>query len=174
MDENTFKYLSIIGSWLAGIGSLCAAIVALWLARRSEKIDLLINVDERLMIGEGQAEHPRYLWIKIVNRGNRNVIINSLGWRIGGKDKKYCIQLINNPYSSKLPIELSFGHEATYLVPFFGEADWLNQFSNDFIGGHITTKLRKLYFQVHTSVGKSIESEIGKNLRDALIEANKN
>lgn len=173
MDENTFKYLSIIGSWLAGIGSLCAVVVALWLARRSEKIDLLINADERLMIGEGQVEHPRYLWIKIVNRGNRNVIINSIGWRLGGKNKKYCIQLVNNAYSSSLPIELPFGHEATYLVPFFGETDWLNKFSNDFIGGQITEKLRTLYIQAHTSVGKTIESKISKNLRDALIEANK-
>ena len=63
MEENTYKYLSLIGNWLAGIGTLCAALVALWLAIRSEKIGLTVNVDERLMVGEGYTEHPRYLWI---------------------------------------------------------------------------------------------------------------
>jgi hypothetical protein len=174
MEENTYKYLSIIGNWLAGIGALCAALVALWLARRSEKIDLMVNVDERLMVGEGNTEHPRYLWIKIVNRGQSNVIINSIGWRVGKKNKKYCLQLLDNsPYSSKLPIELPYGHEATYLVHFFGEAEWLKSFSNDFIGNDIERKLKSLYLQVFTSVGKTIETKVGESLKEALIGTNK-
>ena len=173
MEENTYKYLSIIGSWLAGIGTLCAALVALWLARRSEKIDLMVNVDERLMVGEGYSEHPRYLWIKIVNRGQINVIINSIGWRVGKKNKKYCLQLLDkSPYSNKLPIELPYGHEATYLIPFFGEAEWLKNFSNDFIGNDIERKVKSLYLQISTSVGKTIETKVSENLKKALIEAN--
>ena len=173
MEENTYKYLSIIGNWLAGIGTLCAALVALWLARRSEKIDLMVNVDERLMVGEGYTEHPRYLCIKIVNRGQRNMIINSIGWRVGKKNKKYCLQLLDNsPYSSKLPIELPYGYEATYLVSFFRKAEWLKNFSNDFIGNDIERKIKSLYLQVFTSVGKTIEIKVSENLKEALIEAN--
>ena len=125
------------------------------------------------MVGEGYTEHPRYLWIKIVNRGQRNVIINSIGWRVGRKNKKYCLQLLDTSlYSSKLPIELPQGHEATYLVPFFEKAEWLKKFSNDFIGNDIERKIKSLYLQVFTSVGKTIETKVGESLKEALIEAN--
>jgi len=110
--------------------------------------------------------------IQVVNVGFRPARIKNLGWKVGFFKKEYALQVLDtNQYSSQLPIDLSDGQEARYLIPFEGPADWLNQFSKNFIGYPVRLKLCSLKLQVSTSLGNTFECPVEKNLRDNIIEA---
>jgi hypothetical protein len=49
-------------------------------------------------------------------------------------------------------------------------ADWLNQLSNDFVGQPVRLRIRTLKLQVSTSIGKTFESKVEKNLHKKIIE----
>ena len=80
ITDHTLSVLALMGSWLAGIGSLGAVITALWLARRSEKPQLTVKVHAKRV----QEINRRYLgvWVfQIINVGFRTVTVESVGWR---------------------------------------------------------------------------------------------
>lgn len=80
LSDYMIRVLALLGSWLAGIGSLAAVITSLWLARRSEKPHLSVKVH---MKGFGATDpHNRPRWVfSIINTGFRSVTVESLGWR---------------------------------------------------------------------------------------------
>ena len=79
--DEVMMLLNALGSWVAGAGSLAAVGVALWLARRVEKIKLDAWVGHRVLVGAGTK--AECLGIMVTNLGERPVTINSIGWTIG-------------------------------------------------------------------------------------------
>jgi hypothetical protein len=146
-------------------------IVSLYLASTRAKLKLSITAGHRVLAGLGTGHFPDYLMIKIVNVGFRPARVTGVGWRVGMLKKKYAVQVVDKgEYSSPLPVDLSDGQEATYLIPFEGSADWLNQFSNDFVGQPVSLRSRTLKLQVFTSIRRTFERKVEKNLREKIIE----
>ena len=54
--EQKMQVLSTLGTWISGIGALAAAIIALWLARRVEKVKLRCYVNFQFLIGNGVSQ----------------------------------------------------------------------------------------------------------------------
>lgn len=172
IDKSTWEFINSFSDWFSAIGTIAAVVVSLYLARGQSKLQLRITAGHRLMAGLGTGHFPDYLYISIVNTGFRKALVTGIGWKVGVFRKRYAIQITDkSPWSSPVPVELTDGQEAQYLVPFAGEADWLNAFAKDFLGKHPVLLSRFGTLQVFTSVGKTFQKRIEGNLREKLIEA---
>ena len=175
MDITTLDILSIIGVWLAGIGTVEAVITSLYLARRDSRVSLKVSVGHRIMLGPGIEKPPEYCSIYIVNQGFRKATITNIGWKVGFFRKQYAIQQIDgNAYSSPLPVELTDGQEAKYLIPFknrTGQDHWIDEFPKGFLDKWPRLKARTLRLQVFTYVGKTFEAKLEEGLIEKLVES---
>ncbi|WP_136805847.1 hypothetical protein [Desulfosediminicola flagellatus] len=174
MDETKFKILSLIGTWLASLGTISAVITSLYLARRESKINLSVSAGHRVMIGGGIQGQKDYCSIYVVNQGFRKATITNIGWRVGLLKKRYAIQQLDpSQYSSPMPIELKDGQEAKYLIPLHNssnENDWIDSFVTDFLSKCPKLVVKTIRVQAFTSVGKTFESKLEKGLAKKLIE----
>jgi hypothetical protein len=166
------KFINTFAPWLAAIGTLAAVWVALYFARNDKRIRLEVNAGHRLMITQGQkGPHPEYLLIRIVNLGHREAQITNIGWKVGLFKKQHAIQTtIQDGISSRLPVRLKDGEEASYYIPLHGEYSWLDGFINDFYQNNPKSIVKHTKIQVFTSVGKTFESTIEKGLQKYILE----
>ncbi len=177
MDERTLKIINVIGTWLVGIGTVGAVITSLYLARRDSRVNLKVSAGHRIIVGAGIniKDPPDYCSIYIVNQGFRKATITNIGWRVGFFRKQYAIQQIDgNAYSSPLPVELSDGQEAKYLIPFknpSGQHHWIDEFPKGFLDKWPNFRVRTLRLQVFTSVGKTFEAKLEKGLIEKIVES---
>ena len=143
-----------IGSWLAGVGTVAATVVALYLARRVEKLRLRICVGlMQVVMGDG-TPFQEHLGIDVTNAGERPVTINAVGWAVGkGKRRKYAIQPLDSPHSAQCPIELAYGKSAKFLVSFDVMPNWARDFGTGFVQDLSEKHLKTLIVQVHTALG---------------------
>lgn len=152
--DEVVQVLHVLGAWIAGAGSLTAAIIALWLARRSEKVKLNSFVGVRVMMG-GDSPTEKLLEIRTTNTGDRPVIIESVGWRIGsGKSMKVAVQTFSNRLSDQCPKKIDHGETASFRI-FFSESDWLKDFADNFVEDVSEKRLKTLRVQIYTSVGQA-------------------
>ncbi|BDZ73922.1 hypothetical protein GCM10025856_16410 [Methylophaga marina] len=111
--ETLLPVLSVIGSWVSGVGALGAVTVALWIAekqRRSEKEDLELDFGFVIVPGFQEA----VLMISAVSVGKRPSEINSIS--VYGKNATvimHVARFLN--VSSQLPTNLGYGKKANFL-----------------------------------------------------------
>jgi len=175
IDQAVLALLNTIGIWLAGIGTLSAVIVSLYLARKDSIVRLKVYAGHRILVAQNQKEQPDFLSIGITNVGFRKVTITGIGWKVGIFKKKYGIQtLYPNPISDNLPKTLNDGDEARVLIPFKNSQNypnWIDDFPKDFLGKYPKLSSRTLKLQVLTTIGKTFEVKIEAGLRQKLIES---
>ncbi len=177
MKPTTFNVLNVIGTWLTGVGTVSAVVLSLYLARRDTRIRLRVNAGHRVIVRPGADELPDYCSITIVNHGFRRARVTNIGWKSGFIKKRYSIQQIDgNVFSSPLPIELDYGQEATYLIPFRnqdGAHHWIDEFPKAVLPKWPFLNVWSLKLRVFTSVGKTFEARPEKGLRDRVVESAK-
>ena len=77
--DQKIQIWNAIGTWLAGIATVLAVIVALYLAKKSNKLRLKIQVGLReVVVGEGSPP-KQHVSFDVTNLGERPVAINSVG-----------------------------------------------------------------------------------------------
>lgn len=159
LDEETLRILEVIGVWVASIGTVAAVIVSLWLARRDGTIRLQISVSPVLHVGSVTGAMTEYVEIKVLNVGLRKAQVNGIGWhsgllRRGPCPRKRYLQLPGKPPSSTLPVELSDGQTAVFLLP--KHLDRGVSWYSDFLPGVADTWLRRRTLRIlaWTSAGK--------------------
>ncbi|MGH9622655.1 MAG: hypothetical protein ACRD45_23480 [Bryobacteraceae bacterium] len=104
-----------IGEWIAGIGTIAATVVALYLAKRAEKLRLKVRVELMQVVMSDGTLFQDHLGIDVTNAGERPVTIDTIGWAVGkGKKRKYAVQPLHSPHSQQCPIELSYGKAAKF------------------------------------------------------------
>lgn len=158
-----------VGTWLAGLATLAATVVALRLARQGQRIQLKVHVGIReLYVGDGTPAQD-HVCIDVTNLGDRPVTVNTVGWAVGkGKRRKYCIQPTSGRYTSQYPVELAHGKNAKFMVSFTDTPSWANHFATGFIENLSERSLKSLVAQVHTSVGTTIETKPESGLLELL------
>jgi hypothetical protein len=170
----TLQILNTIGTWLAGIGTLSAVIVSLYLARRESSTKLSISAGHRILVTPGQKAKPDYCVIRIVNIGFRPAKITGIGWKVGMFKKRYWVQTTQSDHlSSQLPIKLEHGDEASYFIAFVGDGtypNWIDSFAKDTLGKKPDLNQHTIKVQVFSSVGKMFEKKIEKGLRQRIVE----
>lgn len=79
LSDNMIKVLTLLGSWMAGIGALAAVITSLWLARRGEKPNLSVNVSILEFGSRPPGAYKRFVF-DIINKGPGPVTVTGLSW----------------------------------------------------------------------------------------------
>jgi hypothetical protein len=161
-----------IGTWVAGLGTLAAVIVALYLSRRVEKVRLKVHVGLRLVVLGDGSPFQRHLGIGVTNLGERPVTINTVGWAVGkGKQRRFAVQPVYGPYTNQYPIELAHGKSANFMVSFLVVPEWLKEFATGFVKDLSDKSLKTLVAQIFTSVGQTVEVHPEKELLEELRKA---
>lgn len=170
--DQQIQIWNAVGTWLAGITTFAAVIVSLYLARKADRVHLQANAGIRLIFAGDGSPAEEHVGISAVNKGDRPVTINSIGWCIGkGKNARHCIQPVNGQYTHQYPKQLSYGEQATFLVSFKAMPSWPNDFAAGFVQDLRPKNLKTLRAIINTSVGESIEVVPENNLLERLREA---
>ena len=76
---------TVLGTWFAGIGTVSATVVALWLARRAERVKLKASVGIRSLVGGviPPDNLRKIVQFHVTNLGERPVIVTEIGWHFG-------------------------------------------------------------------------------------------
>lgn len=161
-----------VGTWLAGLATLAAVVVALHLARRTEKVRLKVHVGLRVVvIGDG-SPFQEHLSMDVTNLGDRSVTINTVGWAVGkGTKRGFCIQPVSGPFATQFPVELGHGKNANFMVSFLATPNWLREFSTGFVKDLSDRSVKTLVAQIHTSVGQTVEVRPERSLVQRLRES---
>ena len=172
MSQESWLFINSFAPWLSAIGTIAAVMATIYFAWRGQRIRLNISAGHRLIVGQGTPEpFPEYLAIKVVNTGYRDANITNIGWKVGLFKKQYAVQsIVQNTYSSKLPILLREGDEANYFIPIDKETNWLENFCNKMLRHSPRIHIHFIKIRVSTSVGKNFESKIESGLKEKLME----
>lgn len=92
-----------VADWVSGLGSMSAAIVALYLARWSHKIRLRGYCGLRIVVG-GNGPKVELVFINVTNICTRSTIVGNLGIRVGLFKKRFAIiPMVKDQYSVGIP-----------------------------------------------------------------------
>jgi len=155
-----------VADWVSGIGSLCAGIIALYLARSSQRIRLKGYVGIRTIISQGAP--PRdILSISVTNVGTRSTIINNIGLSTGWlKKRQGVITVVKDVFSSGIPFALADGQDGHWGIPIDKEKTWLQELTKSFL--HTERDIKSLRFHAYTSHGERLTIKPEESLKKEL------
>lgn len=171
--DQQIQIWNTVGTWLAAIATFVAVLVSLFLAQKSDRVNLRANAGIRLVFAGDGTPPEEHVGISVVNLGDRPVNVTSIGWCVGrGRNKRYCVQPVAGHYTHQYPKQLAHGEQATFMVSFKAAPDWPRKFVTDFVKDVSDKNLRTLRALVSTSVGRrDFEVKPEKNLLDKLQSA---
>lgn len=155
-----------VADWVSGIGSLSAAMVALYLAKSAERIRLRGYCGLRVVVGQGMALQD-LVFISVTNVGARATVINNISMRVGWFKRRHAIiTVVKDQYSVGVPYAIADGQEGHWGIPLDKDKKWLC----DLIGGFIVCRsdINSLRFFVHTNHGEAVALHPEKPFRDAI------
>ncbi|MDP9504575.1 hypothetical protein Q7O60_16380 [Pseudomonas protegens] len=130
--EMLLPVLSVIGSWVSGVGALGAVLVALWIAEKQKR-----NDKENLKIEFGFVIVPfaseAVLMVSVVAVGKQPSEINSIViYGEGTTVSMYVSRLLNG--SSPIPVNLGYGKKAMFFCE-EGFEYHIGSYLNTYCGG---------------------------------------
>jgi len=157
-----------VADWVSGIGSLSAAIVALYLARWSQRIRLQGYCGLRVSVGGG-GPRDELVFVSVTNIGTRSTVVCNLGMRVGLFKKRFAIITMQKDiYSVGIPYAIGDGQEGHWAMPLNEKKSWLRELCDGFVLTPMDVKT--LLFQVHTTHGEVFNIKPEPPLRKALLE----
>jgi hypothetical protein len=166
--QTLVDYAQIIGA----LATSAAVITSLYIANKKPKSKLSVKCYVSILFLHNRK--LKYLCISVVNIGNNDSIVNSIGWEIDSffKEKLCAIQLTDgqdlNFSNPILPKKISHGEQIAFYLPLQGEHNWnkIIEESGMFID---RIKTRSAFNQLRAVVSTSIgESFLCKPSKDAL------
>jgi hypothetical protein len=170
--EYCLHFWEVIGVWISGLGTLAAVTISMRLARRTGPV-IKASADIRVLIYQGaKPPHPEYVAIDVKNIGEREVMIEGVGW-LGRAPwhRANAVQFVSDvPNVPRPPCKVNPGERVTFLIEL------------DQIDGPWTLKMRgffgrwpalEAYFlrvSVWTPTGVRATARIGPELRKLLIK----
>lgn len=173
LNKSEWEFINSFANWFAGLGSILAAVVALYISNRAAQPRARVTVGHRIVVGPGSKRpYPEYVIFKIVNTGDRPIRISQIGWKTGFLRTRFSVQLIEPSASSPLPVEISHGQEAYWMVPLQArEEPWPEYFAKGMLSPHPCIGLWTLKAQFFSSVGYVFEVKPEERLRKILEAA---
>jgi hypothetical protein len=173
VDKSTWDLVNGFANWFSAFGSFAAAAVALYIANRSARPTAQLTVGHRISIGPGSTTpYPEYAVFRIVNTGDRPIPIVQIGWSIRWPTRRAAVQMFEQSLSSRLPIDLTHGQEASWYVPLSArEEPWLEYFAKGMLMPHPKLSLWSLRAQAFSSVGFTFTAKPEHGLYRRLKEA---
>ena len=143
-----------VAEWVSGIGALAAALVALYLARRSERIRVRAYCGFRIIIGTGVPKREVFC-VSATNIGTRATIVNNIGMRVGRIRRRYAvINMMPTAISAGIPQQLVDGQSVSWHIPMDAERTWVKELCSSLVRSK--SDARSLRFTVHTNHGVDV------------------
>lgn len=173
IGKTQWDLINSFANWFAAAGSFAAAWVALYLANRAAHPSARVSVGHRIIVGPGYKKpYPEYAVFRIVNTGDRPIRVSQIGWKTGIFRKRFAIQMFDATQSSPLPVDLTHGQEASWMVPFAArEEPWPEYFAKGLLSPRHRSAVWSLRAQFFTSVGHVFEAKPEESLLKPLREA---
>ncbi|MBW2596010.1 MAG: hypothetical protein JRC93_08550 [Deltaproteobacteria bacterium] len=156
LSRADWKFINTFAGWFSAAGTLIVAVVALYIANRSIRPKVRVWVGHRISIGPGSKEpYPEFIVFGIVNQGERPLAISQIGWKVGLLNKRHAIQQYEESMSSKLPVYLAHGEEATWYVPLDARVQpWMEFFAKGMLMPNYKVSCLTLRAQFFSSIGQ--------------------
>jgi hypothetical protein len=160
---------SIAGA-VAAIGTVAAVVVSLLLAGRASTYKAKVWAGVQLLIDvRDTGPAPQYVEFRVTNVGERPFTISQIGWSSYALGRKLCIQLYDRNLSSKLPVELSHGQQASWMVPYGTQQDpWIRRFADLMLRPQPWVRMLTLRARFMTTTGHTFGVRPNKDLRTEL------
>ena len=138
-----------VGTWVGAFSTAAAVIVALWSARRTERVKLVTSAGFWIAFNGDGTPPERYFVLKATNAGERPVHILSTGWCIGKRKSK---KRYFTDKRSMTPAKIEYGETAQLKVNLEKSPEWMRQFAKQVVQDGSNKALKTLRAQIHTSV----------------------
>ncbi|MEP7366187.1 MAG: hypothetical protein ABI972_23260 [Acidobacteriota bacterium] len=173
--DQKLQLWNVIGTWLAGIATVGAVFVSLYLARSGARVRLHCYAGIRVEMIGPPGMTREHICIGVTNLADRTVTISLVGWAYGGRKKKgVSIQTFAPGIGDQTPKRIEHGDTAMFMVPLDRNPGWLVRFATEFITDKpIERALKTLVVQIHPSVGDVIEVKPERVLLDRIHAASK-
>ena len=158
-----------VANWVSGLGSFSAALIALYLARSSQRVRLSGFCGHRIVVGGG-GPRQELISIRVTNVGSRSTVISNIGIRIGRFKKRYAIiTVVRDTYSAGIPKPLGDGEEAHWGIPLDEKKSWITDLCKDFIKSEADVESMRI--EIHTTNGGTTDLRPEKPLRQMIIDS---
>lgn len=155
MIIETSTFWIMIGTWVAGIGTVGAVITSLYLASNSNKVKLKCNIG----VYENTDSWESYLLINISNIGTRMTTIKFLHWEIDrGGEKR--INFLNKYLIESLPLVILEGEEKSIQLDY---NHWLTNISEstlDYDAKDLTLVISTIHDTFRIKIDKTLALKI--------------
>ena len=153
--EQGIQVAIAIGTWFASIATIAAVIVALYLAKKDERVRIKVNANLMSRFQAPTIVEHEFLSIRVTNLGARPVEIVVVGWCIGkGKKKKKFIQTFGNPESTAIPARIPHGGTAHFTLSPDDTSSWIRSMADCLLQYQSGTSLDTLRVLISTSTGE--------------------
>ncbi len=157
-----------VADWVSGLGSLSAAIVALYLAKSAERIRLRGYLGLRVVVGQGMAPED-LVFISVTNIGTRATVINNISMRVGWFKRRHAIiAVVKDQYSVGVPYSIADGQEGHWGIPLDKDKKWLVDLIDGFVLNRSDVSSLRVF--IHTNHGEALALRPEKEFLDAIIE----
>ena len=164
--------LGAVGTWVAGLGAFGAAGIALWLARRTEKVRMKCIVDLYGMYYGDARPRECCVLFEVTNLGMLPIIVDAIEWCIGtGRDKKCSKHIFFKADSFALPKRLEYGESADFRDSWKEEETkiWMRNLAE--MVGITRSNIKTLRARIHTTIGHVEAVKLSKDFMEVLAEA---
>lgn len=154
-----------VADWVSGLGSMSAAVIALYLARSAERIKLDGYCGLRIVVGGGLPQEE-ILMIAATNIGSRGTVITNISMRVG--KRQAIITAVKDRFSDGTPVRLEDGQDAKWGISVGQDSAWLR----DLCSGIVTSPrdVNKLRIRLHTSHGAVLVIKPEQSVKTRLVE----
>lgn len=171
-SEYCLHFWEVVGIWVSGFATVAAVIVALVIARRSGPV-LRVSADIIVLITQGEGPpHPEYVGITVVNSGDRECVVQGIGWRGPPWHRQHAMQNASIVGGApRPPHKLGSGESVTFLVELEQEnGPWVAKVRN-LMGRWPKLDARFVRVLAWTPAGLRVSARIGPTLRELLARA---
>ncbi|WP_294962005.1 hypothetical protein [Sulfurimonas sp.] len=171
MEVTTLNILSVIGTWIAAIGTVGAVITSLWLASSNNRVKLKISAETNSLLSSNESGHKEVCLIHIVNIGTRPIKINNIGWTIGkGKKKITLLQNTNGSTIDNVPKTILENEDINIDISFIGnKLNWIENMAKFAMKHDIDT----LQIIATTNINKTFKAKAGKSIISSILKKKK-
>ncbi|HTF97491.1 MAG TPA: hypothetical protein VL995_15230 [Cellvibrio sp.] len=163
--EVLFPALEVVGNWIAGIGAIAAVFTSLWLADNQRSLNTE-ELDIKFNLVVSPPDMTNRLMVYVVSKGNRPANVKSLSIYSAKATVAMWVKDLDLQ-SSRLPIEMPYGHDASFLL-----VKGVESYINDYVKEHCGGEYSGLRVQINTTLGSffvSFNNEILEHLRSTAI-----
>lgn len=159
-----------VASWVSGVGSMSAAIAALYIAHSARRIRLRGFCGHRVIVEPGKAPVDVFS-VAATNVSQRSTVISNIGCSFGVWRWKQqgIIRFMHDQYGPGIPKSLVDGETVVWSVPLGQDNKWLKDFTSKWRLTRWTVWTWRIH--VYTSNGGTTTFRPDKSTRTMLLEA---